>query len=165
LKASRRLHSCRFRLGSHDKLHLLAYYGNWYVLAHNAEKGQIETFALSWFRGIEAAGSTFTRPADFDAQRYARQAFGITSGEKPIKVRLLFEPKLAVYVTEREWHPSQKLKPGPMAGSRCGWRQPGGRNSSAGCCPGYPDVKVLAPKSLCLTTVSRQEEVYIEHSV
>ena len=87
-------------------LHSLHLYGNWYVLARNAEKGQIETFALSRFRGIEAAGSTFTRPADFDAQRYARQAFGITSGEKPIKVRLLFEPKLAVYVAEREWHPS-----------------------------------------------------------
>jgi hypothetical protein len=56
------------------------------------------------------AGSTFTRPADFDAQRYVRQAFGITSGEKPIKVRLLLEPKLAVYVAEREGHPSQKLK-------------------------------------------------------
>ena len=26
------------------------------------------------------------------------EVFGITSGEKPIKVRLLFEPKLAVYV-------------------------------------------------------------------
>jgi predicted DNA-binding transcriptional regulator YafY len=63
-------------------LHLLAYQGNWYVLARNAEKGQIETFALSRFRGIEAAGSTFTRPADFDAQRYAGQDFGITSGEK-----------------------------------------------------------------------------------
>ena len=83
---------------------------NWYVLARNAEKGQIETFALFRFRGIEAARSTFTRPADFDAQRYARQAFGITSGEKPIKVRLLFEPKLAVHVAEREGHPSQKLK-------------------------------------------------------
>ena len=81
-----------FSRGLHP-LHLLAYHGNWYVLARNAEKGQIETFALSRFRGIEAAGSTFTRPADFDAQRYARQAFGITSGEKPIKVRLLFEPK------------------------------------------------------------------------
>ena len=81
-----------FSRGLHP-LHLLVYHGNWYVLVRNAEKGQIETFALSRFRGIEAAGSTFTRPADFDAQRYARQAFGITSGEKPIKVRLLFEPK------------------------------------------------------------------------
>ena len=42
------------RYGLHP-LHLLAYHGNWYVLARNAEKGQIETFALSRFRGIEAA--------------------------------------------------------------------------------------------------------------
>ena len=125
------------RYGLHP-LHLLAYHSNWYVLARNAEKGQIETFALSRFLGIEAAGSTFTRPADFDAQRYARQAFGITSGEKPIKVRLLFEPKLAVHVAEREWHTSRSSSSGPVAGSRCGWRQPGGGNSSAGGCPGYP---------------------------
>ena len=103
-------------------MHLLAYHDNWYVLARNAEKGQIETFALSRFRGIEAAGSTFTRSADFDAQRHARQAFGIIGGEKPIKVRLLFEPKLAVYVAEREWLPSQKLKHRADGRSRCGWR-------------------------------------------
>jgi hypothetical protein len=32
-----------------------------------------------------------------------------TGGEKSIKVRLLFEPKLAVYITERQWHPSQEF--------------------------------------------------------
>ncbi len=26
-----------------------------------------------------------------------------------MKVRLLFEPKLAVYITERQWHPSQEF--------------------------------------------------------
>jgi hypothetical protein len=57
-------------------LHLLAYHGNWYVLARNAEKDQIETFALSRFRGIEAAGSTFTRPADFDAPALPRKPSG-----------------------------------------------------------------------------------------
>ena len=63
-------------------MHLLADHGNWYVLARNAEKGQIETFMLSRFRGIEAAGSTFTRPADFDAQRYARQVGPESEAEK-----------------------------------------------------------------------------------
>jgi len=33
---------------------------------------------------------------------YAREAFGITRGEKLMRVRLLFEPKLAVYIMERE---------------------------------------------------------------
>ncbi len=37
----------------------------------------IATFALSRFRRIEATGQTFTRPADFNAETYAKQAFGI----------------------------------------------------------------------------------------
>ena len=94
-------------------LHLLAYHGNWYLLALNAAKGRVESFALSRFRRIEGLGRTFDRPQDFDARAHARQAFGIAGGEKPMKIRLLFEPKLAVYISERQWHPSQTLKKRP----------------------------------------------------
>ena len=87
-------------------LHLLAYHGNWYLLALNAAKGRVESFALSRFRRIEELGRTFDRPQDFDARAHARQAFGIAGGEKPMKIRLLFEPKLAVYISERQRHPS-----------------------------------------------------------
>ena len=64
-------------------------------------------------RRIEGLGRTFDRPQDFDARAHARQAFGIAGGEKPMKIRLLFEPKLAVYISERQWHPSQTLKKRP----------------------------------------------------
>ena len=67
--------------------HLLAYHGNWYVLARNTEKDLVETFALSRFRRIEAVGAIFTRPATFCPETYARQAFGIVGGEAPIKIR------------------------------------------------------------------------------
>ena len=77
-----------------------ALHGNWYTLALNTAKARVETFALSRFRQIAATGQTFTRPAEFCPETYARQAFGIAGGEEPIKVRLLFEPKLAVYITE-----------------------------------------------------------------
>ncbi|MDA3874609.1 MAG: WYL domain-containing protein [Kiritimatiellae bacterium] len=87
--------------------HLLAFHGNWYLLAHNEEKDRMATFALSRFRDIGGIGTTFLRSPDFDAKAYAREAFGITRGEKTLRVRLLFEPKLAVYIMEREWHPSQ----------------------------------------------------------
>ena len=90
--------------------HLLAYHGNWYVMAWNVEKKRVATFALSRFRRIEAMGQTFTRLAGFSPETYARQAFGIVGGEKPIKVRLLFDPKPAVYITERQWHPSQEFR-------------------------------------------------------
>ncbi len=33
-----------------------------------------------------------TRPADFNPETYARLAFGITGGEKPMRVRLLRLP-------------------------------------------------------------------------
>ncbi len=70
----------------------------------------METFALSRFRRIEEAGRNFERPEGFDARTHAKEALGITGGEKPMKVRLLFEPKLAVSIFERQWHPTQVLK-------------------------------------------------------
>lgn len=84
--------------------HLLAYHGNWYLLARNEEKDRMATFALSRFRSIEETGERFRRAQDFDARAYSREAFGITRGEKPLRVRLLFESKVAVYIMEREWH-------------------------------------------------------------
>ncbi|MDP8236836.1 MAG: WYL domain-containing protein, partial [Candidatus Erginobacter occultus] len=90
--------------------HLLAYHGNWYLFARNLARDRVQTFALSRFERIETAGCTFSRPADFDVGTYAKQAFGITGGEKALKVRLLFEPKLAVYITERQWHATQEFR-------------------------------------------------------
>jgi len=43
-------------------LHLLAYHGNWYVLAHNPAKGRVGTFALSRFRRIEGTGKLSGSP-------------------------------------------------------------------------------------------------------
>ena len=52
---------------------------------------------------------------------------------------------------------------GPMAGSRCGWRQPGGRNSSSRCCPGYPTSRCLPPRACAIESrrscrLRRQDE-------
>jgi len=90
--------------------HLLAYHGNWYLLAQNVAKDRTGTFALAQFRRIETPGQIFACPPDFNPETYARQAFGIVGGEEPIKVRLLFESELAVYITERQWHPTQEFR-------------------------------------------------------
>ena len=73
-------------------------------------KNRVATFAISRFRRIEPTGYSFPLPVDFDPGTYANNAFGIAGGEKPIKVRLLFEPKLAVYITERQWHATQEFR-------------------------------------------------------
>ena len=129
-------------------LHLLAYHGNWYLLALNAAKGRVESFALSRFRRIEGLGRTFDRPQDFDARAHARQAFGIAGGEKPMKIRLLFEPKLAVYISERQWHPSQTLKKRPDGRVELRMETTGRKELVRWVLSWMPDVRVLAPKSL-----------------
>jgi len=128
--------------------HLLAYHGNWYVLARNTAKGRVETFALSRFRQIAATGQTFMRPDEFRPEIYARQAFGIVGGKEPIKVRLLFEPKLAVYITERQWHPSQEFR--ACADGRVEMRleTTGRKELIRWVLSWMPDIKVLAPASL-----------------
>ena len=128
--------------------HLLAYHGNWYLLARNVEKDKVETFALSRFRRIEAGGGPFTRPPDFNPETYAMQAFGIIGGEEPIKVRLLFESKLAVYITERQWHATQEFK--VLSDGRVEMRleTTGRKELIRWILSWMPDVKVLAPKSL-----------------
>lgn len=128
--------------------HLLAYHGNWYVLAHNVAKRRVETFALSRFREIAASGRSFTRPADFDPASYARRAFGIAGGEDLIKVRLLFEPKLAVYITEREWHPSQRFRQRRDGRVEMRLETTGRKELVRWILSWMPDVKVLAPRSL-----------------
>ena len=128
--------------------HLLAYHGNWYVLARNVPKNQIETFALSRFRRIAPGGDIFTRPADFNPKTYARQAFGITGGEKPMKVRLLFEPKLAVYITERQWHPTQEFRTRADGRVELRMETTGRKELIRWVLSWMPEVKVLAPQSL-----------------
>jgi len=128
--------------------HLLAYHGNWYLLAWNVAKARVATFALSRFRQIASAGQAFTRPAEFSPEAYARQAFGIVGGEEPIKVRLLFEPTLAVYITERQWHPSQEFRT-RQDGRVEMWLETRGRKELVRWVLSWmPDVKVLAPRSL-----------------
>ena len=128
--------------------HLLAYHGNWYLMAWNVEKKRVATFALSRFRRIEAMGQTFTRLAGFSPETYARQAFGIVGGEKPIRVRLLFDPKLAVYITERQWHPSQEFLARADGCVEMRMETTGRKELVRWVLSWMPDVKVLAPKSL-----------------
>ncbi|MCA1810017.1 MAG: WYL domain-containing protein [Lentisphaerae bacterium] len=128
--------------------HLLAYHGNWYLMVWNVEKGRVATFALSRFRKIKAAGKTITRPADFNTEAYVRQAFGIVGGEELIKVRLLFEAKLAVYITERQWHASQEFRTRRDGRVEMRLKTTGRKELVRWILSWMPDVKVLTPKSL-----------------
>ena len=77
-----------------------------------------------------------------------KEAFGIVGGEEPIKVRLLFEPKLAVYITERQWHPTQAFLRRRDGRVEMRMETTGRKELVRWVLSWIPDVKVLAPKSL-----------------
>ena len=62
-------------------------------------------------------------------------------------MRLLFEPKLAVYVAEREWHPSQKLEHRADGRVEMRLETTGRKELVLWVLSWIPDVKALAPKS------------------
>ena len=128
------------------------------VLALNTAKDQIATFALSRFRQIATTGQTFRRPADFNAETYAKHAFGIVGGEVPIKVRLLFEPKLAVYITERDWHPSQEFQTHADGRVEMRLETTGRKELVRWILSWMPDVKVLEPESLRARIVEKLQD-------
>ncbi|MDP8237015.1 MAG: WYL domain-containing protein, partial [Candidatus Erginobacter occultus] len=86
--------------------------------------------------------------ADFDVGTYAKQAFGITGGEKALKVRLLFEPKLAVYITERQWHATQEFRTRRDGRVEMRLETTGRKELVRWVLSWMTNVKVLAPKSL-----------------
>jgi predicted DNA-binding transcriptional regulator YafY len=114
----------------------------------SGSKDRAETFALSRFRRIETTVQTFTRLADFNAGTYTKKAFGIVGGEESIKVRLLFESKPAVYITERQWHASQEFHVRRDGRVEMRLETTGRKELVRWILSWMPGVKVLAPKSL-----------------
>ena len=93
-----------------EPCHLVAYHGNWYVLARTEGHDEPATFAVSRIRSIVPAGRRFSIPEGFDPGQYLRRGFGIAGRGKPMRVGLLFSARVAGYVRERVWHPMQRTK-------------------------------------------------------
>ena len=65
-----------------------------------------------------------------------------------IKVRLLFDPKLAVYITERQWHPTQEFRTRQDGRVEMRLETTGRKELIRWVLSWMPDVKVQVPKSL-----------------
>jgi predicted DNA-binding transcriptional regulator YafY len=94
-------------------LHLANIEGDWYVLAHETRWKDIAQFAVSRIRKAALQDATFVPPKGFDAKRVLKDRFGKfihVDGGKRITVRLRFSPEIANYISERSWHPQQKLR-------------------------------------------------------
>ena len=92
-----------------DPYHLTYFNGGLYLVAHCHLRKAVRVFAVERIRRVDLLGRRFVVPADFDAEEYLNGAWGIIRGDL-VTVKVIFAKKLARYIRERLWHPSQKLR-------------------------------------------------------
>jgi predicted DNA-binding transcriptional regulator YafY len=83
--------------------------GGLYVIGHDHRSGEVRTFAVDRIREAAPTEARFAIPASFDFDAYTASSFGVVA-EPALRVRIRFEPRFALYVEERQWHPSQKVE-------------------------------------------------------
>lgn len=131
-----------------DPYLLVAYHGDWYLVGYHHRRGKIASFALSRVSEATWTGESFPVPEDFDPAAWLREAFGITGGEKPFGVRLLFAPSVAAYIRRRRWHPTQEMIERKNGGVELRMQTSGWKELVRLILSWQPDVKVLAPRRL-----------------
>jgi proteasome accessory factor B len=88
----------------------------WYLFAHDLVRGQLRTFVLSRMRKVQNTRMRFRRPPDFSIGRHLSNSLGVFSTNGRFKVRIQFDDFASRLVSERNWHPSQKIKRLPGGG-------------------------------------------------
>jgi predicted DNA-binding transcriptional regulator YafY len=83
--------------------------GGLYAIGHDHRSGEVRTFAVDRIRTAELTDRRYAIPASFDFDAYTATSFGVVA-EPAARVRIRFDPRYALYVEERQWHPSQKLE-------------------------------------------------------
>jgi predicted DNA-binding transcriptional regulator YafY len=87
--------------------------GALYLVAFVPEYGQTRTFALDRIKSLSVTEDRF-EPSDADDEAFAH-SLGVHEGP-PERIEIRFEPRIARYVRERLWHPSQESADQPDGG-------------------------------------------------
>ncbi len=81
----------------------------WYVIGRNVKEDKIKTYSLDRMRDVMVEAEKFELPADFDAEGYFRDCFGIeTSLSEPKRVTLKATRQQACYFRALPLHHSQQ---------------------------------------------------------
>lgn len=99
-----------------DPYHLANINGEWYLFAYDHLRRAVRTFVPARIRSLRPTGRTFQRPAGFSLDARLRDSFGVHSGEGRYEVALRCSPRVADYIREKRWHPSQRLSERPDGG-------------------------------------------------
>lgn len=91
-----------------DVYHLTLYRGDWYAIGHCHLRGALRILAASRIIRVAFEEARYVIPADFDAEAFFRDSFGIDRGARPEHVVLELDATQARYARERSWHPGQR---------------------------------------------------------
>lgn len=91
--------------------HLANLQGEWYVFGFAAGHDDVLQLSMPRIQKAALTDRVFTVPASFNAQKLIDGAFGrAVSGGDEFEVELAFSKAVATWVTERQWHPGQKVR-------------------------------------------------------
>lgn len=92
-----------------DPYHLTHFNGGLYLIGYCHLREAVRVFAVERIRAVDVLRRRFEIPAGFDAKEYLDKALGILQGDL-VTVRVVFSQRVARYIKERLWHPSQRFR-------------------------------------------------------
>ncbi len=93
-----------------DPYHLANINGEWFLFAWCHLRKDLRTFVPARIESVKETGETFKRPKKFSLEKRLRDSFGVHSGQGEFDVVIRFNDRVADYIREKRWHPSQKIK-------------------------------------------------------
>jgi predicted DNA-binding transcriptional regulator YafY len=110
-RVSMRYHSLS---SSREKAYLVEPYrlvfaqGGLYLVAFVPEYAELRTFSVDRIAGLSVTEERF-EPMELAQDAFAH-SLGIHQGTPPERIEIAFDPRIARYVKERLWHPSQTIE-------------------------------------------------------
>jgi proteasome accessory factor B len=93
-----------------DPYHLANINGEWYLFAYDHLRKDLRTFVPARVQSVRATGRKFERPARFSLESRLRNSFSVHSGDGEYLVAIRFDARVADFIREKKWHPSQLMK-------------------------------------------------------
>ncbi len=90
-------------------LGMIHHRGALYVVGWSPDHEEIRHWKVDRIESLEVSGLQFQVPEGFDLRRHLAKSFGIYHGRDEVHVQVRFSPRVARYVQEGRWHPSQRL--------------------------------------------------------
>ncbi len=92
-----------------DPHHLTFHQGGLYLIGHCHTRKDLRIFAVERIRRCKVTDRRFTIPNGFNPERYLEDTWGMLRGQQ-VTIKVVFSPKIAPWIAERLWHPSQSLR-------------------------------------------------------